>query len=394
MINMKNTTPNFALVLSGLIALATISVISPIAAQVSMTFRFPNGGFEEGLETRTRIAKWKDSSSVSLEAEGSNHFLRLRSTEGQEQISSQQFIDNFPYSRTKGIKSLKLSWRQRVTKGNSSKLVKGTVDAYDYSSIVVSSSMTSETTTGWQMRSVEIPIAKFHCLLMKISVVGGTCDVDDFTIVPLIVPEISQAEEIKMRSVFDKNVKNLPPNFRGNDMKLLFQKLEANTVSDKSEYETTVAYRNRLNSSIAKAMGMKGTWNDQSLFTAVVNDAKFKVGYDADQQKLIIPVSHFGGLANFQVFSDSSLRLLLTMHSSNINLFPSRGQYLENFSMQASPERAKKIRQHLKVLVAFRLIWTEPKLSNGLMVEVKEIWFFNSQTGQVYDKWVAKKSKP
>ena len=156
------------------------------------------------------------------------------------------------------------------------------------------------------------------------------------------------------REVFDNTVENLPPHFQGNDISLMMSK----STNRKDEFETTAMYTHRVNLIVAQEIGLKGEWTDESVFAVIANKERAFVGYDADTE--IMSLS--SGL-DTDTGCELQSRFRSFMKIANPTQFPYSswsGQYtggtsVDPFKIKMSPATARDAKEHLRVLILFRL---------------------------------------
>lgn len=102
---------------------------------------------------------------------------------------------------------------------------------------------------------------------------------------PHAAPEQKPTEPAYTTQPLDVSVSSLPAGFRGHDAAEIYKRLAERTkVSTKSEFETTEAYRQRVQLEASKPL--TGSLTQRSTFAFVIG--KLDAKYDADQQVMYI----------------------------------------------------------------------------------------------------------
>ena len=197
------------------------------------------------------------------------------------------------------------------------------------------------------------------------------------------------------QEVFDNTVEKLPPSFIGNNVNLMMTKPISNAKKD--EFERTDVYTRRINAAVAQAIGLKGEWKDNSMFATILDTIQRDTEYNADKEEMSIYSAL--GTDERKLLGGSELEML----SENVRQFPHEissggsGYYAYHnettgtFKIKMSPEEAKEAKPHLSVLILFRLnhFGYDRKGWDVFTPTVTEIWAFNSQTGEIYEKMIS-----
>lgn len=222
---------------------------------------------------------------------------------------------------------------------------------------------------------------------------------------------------------FNTEIDSLPPKFRGHDLFEVYQKIKP--PKNKGEFETTVEYESRV--ARWRSLPFLGKLTPEDTLAFVIfpqlSPDAVKTDYDADQSLLKVSVN----FENHYV-ADGSERWLETYFTSkNLGARPavtrmgvkfrvtyhtldSFGLAVDDkyqnmvFSLPTERQQALELKVYLRVLAVVELVTpyrvkffggttaslTDPDdWSNnyfGLKVKLKELWLYNSKTGEVLVK--------
>ena len=179
----------------------------------------------------------------------------------------------------------------------------------------------------------------------------------------------------------DLNIKNLPANYHGNNLKSLANEIVSRMNLKKDEFETTPQFQERIKNE--KKKPLLGELNFNSTFAFESSDTEFQ--YDADRQKMYADLTITPSLIWSSPCQNSRNTLdkqklsvtLLNQKSASLNL---------NFNLEI--EKAKKTKPNLRTLIIASLFEKNGKYydSDDLNVTFKEILLYDIQTGEIFLK--------
>lgn len=214
---------------------------------------------------------------------------------------------------------------------------------------------------------------------------------------------------------FNTNVERLPPSFKGDNMKRLYDTLER--IPEKSKMESTAAFYERLEKAV-----------DYDRYYTFVDSISPE--YDADQQKLSFSIRNASAWGEARLVQGGSYR---ASNAYGATVTVSREHYegfgIKSFSLPSKckgkpswqcdnefkyelsggPERARYLQKNLRALYIGRLHFTDqspsytsvevfgqkPTISSPyddktvyylVNLWVEQIWLFDSATGEILDK--------
>jgi hypothetical protein len=206
------------------------------------------------------------------------------------------------------------------------------------------------------------------------------------------------------------NKDSFPPNFTGQDVKLLSSKLsDLKTRLTKNEFETTAEYDKRVADEIRKPIIDNLTLNDT--FYLVVSSAPLGLEstYNADSQKMNFFVTvwkneraeiyrRYGGRDKRAIYdlTDANLYQIhldsAAIFFDDTNGFPLSKKFWDGFSADVplNVEEAKRIKKTARAAILVK--FEEPyalrsyRDDSQLQVRLIDVYFFDQQTGKILAK--------
>ena len=204
------------------------------------------------------------------------------------------------------------------------------------------------------------------------------------------IPQSTKSEScLFSERQLDKNVANLPPGYRGNNLKALITEMIRREKFTKDEFETTKQFLDRIENE--KKKNFSDDLNPQSNFSFELGNGAFR--YDADSQLMNFEISlspfmkWFSPCRNFELGGSSEEDYQIFVDSVGKNSFPLQ------LSFKINVEKARRTKPSLRVLSVGKIKQDNGKFylnSTGeyaLIFSLDEIWLFDEVSGEVFLKY-------
>jgi|GEM_PF-6449732 len=243
-------------------------------------------------------------------------------------------------------------------------------------------------------------------------------------------------------TAFDTSVQKLPASFQGNDPAVTYVNIAHNTEATKGEFETTQQFNDRI--AAAKTSPITGNLTLNSVYAFQVDPSFVTASYDADKDQLTVNLKFVQPIGGFDSGDVDAIQLSLLetgkrsytatngfgaefqvakATDNSINLFTTNRKdyhlkwdqhtpgFWYNFSFPMAVDIAQVAKPNMAVLAVCHLVQvkghyvaayqhqTTPTADSPfdlnmyddyIAVKLNQIWIYNSDTGEVYQRIMPK----